>query len=283
MTTEAYTTLFDKLKKTAVAADYAPAETPLPPRTSKFGGKPHLPANFAWPYYEGADYLDEEIANRPLSFLAQFNLEEIADFDTDNMLPHTGMLYFFYELCTMKWGFDPKDQGCARVYYIEDTNNLSPVDFPADLAQDYRIPEFALKFSSQMNLPDYGEAAERHTDVEWDCYDEERIIYGCEMQDNTECSKLLGYANLVQGDMLFQCAEIAAGIYCGDVTEFTDEQRESLLAQSEAWTLLFQMSTVEKDGYELMFGDCGSIYFYIRKQDLKEKNFDNVWLILQCF
>ncbi|MCD2347047.1 DUF1963 domain-containing protein [Clostridium guangxiense] len=31
-----------------------------------------------------------------------------------------------------------------------------------------------------------------------------------------------------------------------------------------------------------MFGDCGEIYFYIRKADLKDKNFENVWLILQC-
>ena len=31
-----------------------------------------------------------------------------------------------------------------------------------------------------------------------------------------------------------------------------------------------------------MFGDCGRIYFYIRKKDLAERNFDNVQLILQC-
>ncbi|KMV74442.1 hypothetical protein FSCG_02162 [Fusobacterium vincentii 4_1_13] len=31
-----------------------------------------------------------------------------------------------------------------------------------------------------------------------------------------------------------------------------------------------------------MFGDCGYIYFWIKKEDLKSKNFDNVWLILQC-
>ncbi|MGN0700170.1 MAG: DUF1963 domain-containing protein [Oscillospiraceae bacterium] len=31
-----------------------------------------------------------------------------------------------------------------------------------------------------------------------------------------------------------------------------------------------------------MFGDCGHIYFWIRKADLAARNFDNVWLILQC-
>ena len=42
------------------------------------------------------------------------------------------------------------------------------------------------------------------------------------------------------------------------------------------------MDTVESDDYELIFGDCGHIYFWIKKDDLKSKNFDNVWLILQC-
>jgi len=46
--------------------------------------------------------------------------------------------------------------------------------------------------------------------------------------------------------------------------------------------LLFQMASIQEDDYELMFGDLGNLYFYIRKQDLKERNFDKVWLVLQC-
>ena len=36
------------------------------------------------------------------------------------------------------------------------------------------------------------------------------------------------------------------------------------------------------DELGLMFGDCGSIYFYIREEDLQACRFDRVWLILQC-
>ena len=32
--------------------------------------------------------------------------------------------------------------------------------------------------------------------------------------------------------------------------------------------LLFQLDTVEQGNFELMFGDCGHIYFYITKEDL---------------
>ena len=32
-----------------------------------------------------------------------------------------------------------------------------------------------------------------------------------------------------------------------------------------------------------MFGDCGAIYFYISKQDLKNKRFDRIKFELQCY
>jgi len=43
------------------------------------------------------------------------------------------------------------------------------------------------------------------------------------------------------------------------------------------------LDTVRARDFELMFGDCGSIYFYIRKEDLAARRFDRVWLIQQCY
>ena len=57
-----------------------------------------------------------------------------------------------------------------------------------------------------------------------------------------------------------------------------ETNREILAAQNE-WVLLAQFGTLSD---ELMFGDCGSIYYYIRKDDLAEKRFDKAWLVLQC-
>lgn len=277
-----YQKLFQEIKRTAVIIDYSPAKIELPAGKSKIGGKPHLPESFAWPYYEGEDY-EGVLKNRPLSFLAQFNLEEIAEYDQDNRLPHKGMLYFFYDLCTMRWGFDPKDKGCARVFYVENPNALQAVDFPEELETDFVLPEFEVAFTTRMDLPDYEEIAEFMPDLEWDSYDEEKVLFGYEGDEDEEVSKLLGYADLIQGDMLLECEEVCNGIYCGNIPDLTEEQREKMLADSKEWELLFQMSTVGNEDYELMFGDCGSIYFYIKKQDLQKKNFDNVWLVLQCF
>lgn len=55
---------------------------------SKVGGKPDLPEEFEWPC-EG----DDEDA--PLGFVAQINLAEVHAADVNNVLPATGMLWFF--------------------------------------------------------------------------------------------------------------------------------------------------------------------------------------------
>jgi uncharacterized protein YwqG len=48
--------------------------------------------------------------------------------------------------------------------------------------------------------------------------------------------------------------------------------------------LLLQLNSIESvDADELMFGDCGAIYFYISRQDLKNKRFDRIKFELQCY
>ncbi|QBD74548.1 DUF1963 domain-containing protein [Ktedonosporobacter rubrisoli] len=51
---------------------------------SRVWGVPDIPPDFAWPQGCG-----------PMSFMAQINLEDIADFDANGMLPCSGMLYSF--------------------------------------------------------------------------------------------------------------------------------------------------------------------------------------------
>ena len=82
---------------------------------TRFGGQPDVPPDFVWPTYEGESY-DHVVKDRPLTFLAQFNCAELAQFDKEHLLPDHGLLSFFYETDTQCWGYDPKDQGCARVY-----------------------------------------------------------------------------------------------------------------------------------------------------------------------
>ncbi len=88
-----------------------------------FGGCPDVPKDFEWPRYDA----------KPLSFLAQVDCSVLKGMDVENQLPEHGLLSFFYEMESQCWGFDPKDKGCARVYWFEDVSELTPMDFPFDL------------------------------------------------------------------------------------------------------------------------------------------------------
>ena len=85
--------------------------------------------------------------------------------------------------------------------------------------------------------------------------------------------------------MFYKCELVTAGYETGRAPELiTSETRKAAeLTAHEKWTLLMQMDTVESDDYELMWGDCGHIYFFIPREDLAARNFDNCWLILQCY
>lgn len=206
-------------------------------------------------------------------------------YDKESLLPQQGILYFFYELASMTWGFDPKDKGSAKVYYFDgEISELSETDFPVDMEQDSMLPEFSLSFENTLDLPDFCEFTDYYGECDWDEFEEAREDFGyTELEDCDKVLKLLGYADIIQNSMLLECEQASSGIYCGDDSvKLTKDQKQSFFENSKDWTLLFQIGTVETDDFELMFGDCGNIYFYIKKSDLSQKNFDNVWLVLQC-
>lgn len=106
---------------------------------------------------------------------------------------------------------------------------------------------------------------------------------GMEEVDNR--SKLLGWADMIQGSMPIECELISKGYCLGNgrkniPSEVIEEAKETAL---ERWLPLFQLDSVESGSFSLMFGDCGRIYFYIPREDLQERQFDRVWLILQCY
>ena len=121
---------------------------------SKIGGKPFLPKDFAWPYFEGDSY-EDGWGNRPLSFICQINLGDVKEYDEEGLLPEKGMLYFFYESASQPWGFDPADKGSAKVVYFADTEGFCELDFPEDLKEEFIITEMALGFSASDSYPSF--------------------------------------------------------------------------------------------------------------------------------
>ena len=282
--------MLETSKRNAILINYSEEENreKLPKGTSKIGGKPDLPKDFQWFYYKGEDY-KKIVENRPLSFLMQINCEEVHKYDKESLLPEKGMLYFFYELFTMTWGFSPQDRGSAKVFYYDgEIEDLVPVDFPEDMEKDCIIPESKINFESMNDYPidflDYYDPDD--SDEEMDRKEKEFEKELEELGYKADTTKLLGHPELIQGEYWEECEGVARkNIYYGSapIKYGSDEVKKSIKENAKDWILLMQMSELEIGDYGLYFGDSGKIYFNIRKEDLKNKNFDNVWLTLQCY
>ena len=253
------------------------------PDQSKIGGRPYAPKGFVWPTFHDK----EADITRPLSFFCQINLKEAARYDRDRLLPDKGMLAFFYDCEAFRWGFDPEDAGAAQVFYFENLSDCVTQEIPAELNADYVIPECSLEFEAEHSYPMF-EELEYHSgiDVDWEAYDDLLEKLGVETDEEPEGHKLLGYADIIQNEMLSECERVTRGIYTGNPNyrdELTDEDEADILCKAKDWILLLQLGTIEVDNFEWMFGDCGFLYFYIRKQDLAAKRFDRTWFSVQCY
>ena len=256
--------IVDKVKLNSISLRFEKEYSyDLPIGASKVGGHPDLPTDFHWYYFESKSMITDETRSRPLSFLAQINCKDVKEYDMDNRLPDCGILYFFYELESMVWGFDPKDKGCAKVFYYNgDLSGLKRTNFPNDLSPDLILPEIRLSFEAKYNAPSYEELFNDSNIRLCDKYSE--FIENSEYNTDDNTTKLLGYADVIQNEMLLECELVTNGVYCGDNTGYKTPLRKELEQNRNQWKLLFQLDTVEKDDFELMFGDCGRIYCVFR-------------------
>ena len=242
----------------------------LNPDACKIGGQPFLPVDFIWPTY--TDKKDN--VTRPLSFFCQLNFSELSPLDKEKQFPTQGMLSFFYECESSCWGFDPEDKGAARVFYFEDTTNFVEFDIPEDLNEDYVIPEIAVRFKIIKSYPMF-EEFEVYSDKEckWKEYDDILEDLGVNTKEDFERHKVLGYADIIQGEMLSECERTSRGVYCGDPESYQNIPKDvaaDITNKAKEWSLLLQLGTIVKDDFKWMFGDCGMLYYYIKKEDLAE-------------
>jgi uncharacterized protein YwqG len=250
------------------------------PDESKIGGKPYLPPDFKWP-----TFLLEDDEIEPLSFLCQINLADVKEYDKDGALPSRGMLYFFYDYTSASWGYDPDEQEDARVYYFEDTEGFVPLDIPDELYEESTIPEIKISFRTKVAYPSFEEFSEKFgAPMDFEEYYDILRHLSAELDSESE-HKLIGYADIIQNEMLADCERISRGLYCGDYESYLETSAElqgDIEKRADDWTLILQLGTLCKGGEEWMFGDFGMIYFYVRKDDMKKGRFDDTVFFVQC-
>ncbi|HEY6972490.1 MAG TPA: YwqG family protein [Candidatus Angelobacter sp.] len=232
------------------------------PGSSHIGGLPDLPAGADWPSVNGT----------PLGLVAQFNLTDIQPFDKSGLLPSSGSLFFFYDSQQGAWGFDPNDRDYWRVlFHPGPAIDLKRASAPDKLSEVWK--ECAVQFSSQPTVPE--NPPEGVPDDE-DQYFKLRNYLGAFMTHH----QLLGHESPVQGDVKLECQLVSNGLYCGDASGYQDPRAKELERGADDWLLLFQADS--DDNAEMMWGDVGRLYFCIRKQDLRDRRFDKVWMVFQC-
>ena len=246
---------------------------------SRFGGQPDLPEDVPWPLNDG----------KPLSFIAQLELSGVSSYKATESLPRQGYLWFFYDAEAIPSGLSPSDQGSWRVIYRDVTSEkLERSEFPKLLKPDSRFDACSVLCSEDISVPapsmvlehlGHDLISQMQYDAYWSIYEQTesgRLYYQSRHQ-------LLGCPGLWQSPMEVECELAATGT---DVLKFyesldADSPNWRLLkAKAQQWELLMQVSWDKNPGW--IWGDMGSIYFWITKSGIANQAFDGVWVMHQC-
>ena len=141
------------------------------------------------------------------------------------------------------------------------------------------LPRRFMRFSLRQIPPSWETpeiAALGLTDQEVHSY----VKYRYSLYGNQPHHQIGGYPHPIQSpEMDVKCQLVTNGIYCGDETGYNDPRAVELCRHASDWSLLFQM---DSDDDLIWWGDAGTIYFWIRRDEARAKKFEYSWLIFQC-
>lgn len=142
---------------------------------SKWWGAPDLPLDVDYPCASDGE---------PLLFICQIRLEDIAQYDTENQLPHKGMLYFFADMAEYVAplegisgeehnGLGEWSENCFKVIYSPTCENLETFAIVDDDDEPAFLEAEKIEFSAVeggydsfklLGRPYYDEIAEQYPD-----------------------------------------------------------------------------------------------------------------------
>ncbi len=235
---------------------------------SKLGGVPDLPPGTSWPQWKGL----------PQSFIAQIRMDDIHSYDTNGLLPQSGMLWFFYDAQQQTYGADPADLGGWRVIFMDSNpRGLQRTPAPAQLPASSQFKACAITFASEMTLSQQPKLEIPNldwTDAEQKQYETLLSTFPNSADRAMVHHRLLGHPDTIQDDMRLECQLASHG-----VTDVSDPRASELSKSAMDWQLLLQIDSDEQAGME--WGNNGILYYWIKKGDLQAHHFDTTWLVLQ--
>lgn len=269
------------------------------PGCCKLGGNPDLPEGADWPTTED---------QRPLSFLAQFDLGACESGADDWPFPAGGLLSFFYDADAQPWGNDVSEYGTWRALYTKaSAKALTRAAFPTSLSSDFRFAEIVLRPHAATSLPSL-------TTIESDLksplapiarsapqqYDALRKALLSIPGGPADLPQLGGWPREEQGSMPQTLKSLVAPpnslgprqipnpFAPGKMMTIKGPQPQAVpptlrawLEGTRDWTLLLQLPS-DEDNAGWMWGDVGRLYFWASRTQARAGRFEHTWLFLQC-
>jgi uncharacterized protein YwqG len=230
---------------------------------SAMGTTPYVPKDFVWPTKDG----------KALAFLMQIRFSEINGGGEVDDLPTSGLLYVFYDADQEAWGDKPSDKGSWKLLFFKETDAVKMRRYPKDLNLRYKVRK--LKSQVITTVPSAGSPEVEALDIDYEQYC--NYVEGLYGEENPK-HQLGGYAFALQSDeMETECVETVDPPPAAN----DDAWGKAVSERAKEWILLLQIDTDYQT--EMDWVDTGMLYFWIRKKDLAQRNFDDVWMILQSY
>lgn len=260
----------------------------LGPTESRFGGDPHLPVGFEWPFWDGV----------PLTHVATIVLSQVSALGRKTLLPEKGILYFWYDAVREPSG-DFRDRGGFRVDYIADegvalARQSRPDDKAVDGQKRFNDESLRIQLRSTKYQP-------RRLEMwhEWTLPEESGKFIDIVVGDRFKAGSLrddyrrlilspratprrhmlLGEPDWAQGEGYFGTFAANLGVDFRDKSEANASKKERLIEQfgkGHDILSLLQLDYGMGDDPEWMWCDCGVLVFCMPASALAERDFSKV-------
>lgn len=264
---------------------YAPHETNAPKLgSSRLGGWRDLPVGMEWPTWQG----------RPMAFLVQIDLADIAEVEPAARLPAHGLLLFFvgcdeesYQrgddprerlLVNVMIGTEPDHEPGWRVLYFPQGTHLQRRTYTASPLPELYEPHAVRLAKGGLPLPDEQTAIYPHLPLDAAQRDDYNDLIS-QLQPTEYGEQLMGYPSLIQSTPPELMCELAAtGRDPWTFPKLRSPEWIKLSHTASAWTLLLQLTS--RGPFE--WGDAGHFYFYGDRLAMARGDFSKIWVNFEC-
>jgi hypothetical protein len=219
----------------------------------------------------------------PLAFLAQVDLEAAPKAAWPDWMPRVGRLLFFFDERFLPSGYAEERGRWSVIYHDAPADSVADRVPPATLPALRRWPrkdmtllekrsvmgfESAGGYAANLAPSDFEVLVDRFSNLE-------------ETLDGPQPShRLFGLASASHGDAMgLECQLAFHGFALEDADGNSTSEALGLISGAADWELLLQLES--DDDADMMWGDGGALYFWVRRDDAAKRDFSTVWLVRQ--